>query len=176
QEIYKDRQKFSDQVFRVASSDLVNMGISVVSYTLKDVHDEQVAHLGQLGTPGVPGDSWDTPGDSWGSRCQHSCSARRPQRGPSVTSRWPRPSATELSAPAEPQPSWHSSCRCSRQAARSQQAIAAQRCEVALVERAQRVQLQEQEVGRRLQELEATMRKPAEAERYRVERLAEAQR
>ncbi|XP_077047296.1 flotillin-1-like isoform X2 [Agelaius phoeniceus] len=41
QEIYKDRQKFSDQVFRVASSDLVNMGISVVSYTLKDVHDEQ---------------------------------------------------------------------------------------------------------------------------------------
>ncbi|XP_077047295.1 flotillin-1-like isoform X1 [Agelaius phoeniceus] len=41
EEIYKDRQKFSDQVFRVASSDLVNMGISVVSYTLKDVHDEQ---------------------------------------------------------------------------------------------------------------------------------------
>ncbi|XP_054507017.2 flotillin-1-like [Agelaius phoeniceus] len=41
EEIYKDWQKFSDQVFRVASSDLVNMGISVVSYTLKDVHDEQ---------------------------------------------------------------------------------------------------------------------------------------
>lgn len=42
QEIYKDRKKFSEQVFRVASSDLVNMGISVVSYTLKDVHDDQV--------------------------------------------------------------------------------------------------------------------------------------
>ncbi|KAI1229567.1 Flotillin-1, partial [Lamprotornis superbus] len=96
QEIYKDRQKFSDQVFRVASSDLVNMGISVVSYTLKDVHDEQ--------------------------------------------------------------------------------AIAAQQGEVALVERAQRAQLQEQEVGRRRQELEATVRKPAEAERYRLERLAEAHR
>lgn len=26
----------------MASSDLVNMGISVVSYTLKDVHDDQV--------------------------------------------------------------------------------------------------------------------------------------
>lgn len=64
----------------------------------------------------------------------------------------------------------------SRQAARSQQAIAAQRGEVALVERAQRAQLQEQEVGRRRQELEATVRKPAEAERYRLERLAEAQR
>ncbi|KAG7256391.1 hypothetical protein CRUP_019036, partial [Coryphaenoides rupestris] len=42
EEIYKDRQKFSEQVFKVASSDLVNMGISVVSYTLKDVHDDQV--------------------------------------------------------------------------------------------------------------------------------------
>lgn len=42
QEIYKDRKKFSEQVFKVASSDLVNMGISVVSYTLKDVHDDHV--------------------------------------------------------------------------------------------------------------------------------------
>lgn len=45
QEIYKDRKKFSEQVFKVASSDLVNMGIGVVSYTLKDVHDEQVNQL-----------------------------------------------------------------------------------------------------------------------------------
>ena len=36
EEIYKDRKKFSRQVFEVASSDLVNMGITVVSYTLKD--------------------------------------------------------------------------------------------------------------------------------------------
>lgn len=78
-----------------------------------------------------------------------------------------------------PSPDGFVSCSpspCPPQAARSQQAIAAQRGEVALVERAQRVQLQEQEVGRRRQELEATVRKPAEAERYRLERLAEAQR
>ena len=42
QEIYKDRKKFSKAVFEVASSDLVNMGISVVSYTLKDIKDEEV--------------------------------------------------------------------------------------------------------------------------------------
>ncbi len=41
-EIYKDRKKFSKQVFEVASSDLVNMGITVVSYTLKDIRDEEV--------------------------------------------------------------------------------------------------------------------------------------
>lgn len=43
QEIYKDRKKFSKQVFEVASSDLVNMGITVVSYTLKDIRDEEVS-------------------------------------------------------------------------------------------------------------------------------------
>ena len=43
QEIYRDRTKFNKQVFDVASSDLVNMGISVVSYTLKDISDSNVS-------------------------------------------------------------------------------------------------------------------------------------
>lgn len=45
EEIYKDRKKFSKQVFEVASSDLVNMGITVVSYTLKDIRDEEVSQI-----------------------------------------------------------------------------------------------------------------------------------
>ena len=48
QEIYKDRKKFSKQVFEVASSDLVNMGITVVSYTLKDIRDDE-GYLKALG-------------------------------------------------------------------------------------------------------------------------------
>lgn len=35
----------------MASSDLVNMGISVVSYTLKDIHDDQVSRAGVLWVP-----------------------------------------------------------------------------------------------------------------------------
>lgn len=42
EEIYKDRKKFSKQVFEVASSDLANMGITVVSYTIKDIRDDDV--------------------------------------------------------------------------------------------------------------------------------------
>jgi len=48
EEIYKDRKKFSKAVFEVASSDLVNMGISVVSYTLKDIKDDE-GYLHALG-------------------------------------------------------------------------------------------------------------------------------
>ncbi|KAI2541442.1 FLOT1 isoform 11, partial [Pan troglodytes] len=59
EEIYKDRQKFSEQVFKVASSDLVNMGISVVSYTLKDIHDDQdyLHSLGKARTAQVQKDA-----------------------------------------------------------------------------------------------------------------------
>ncbi|NXK70454.1 FLOT1 protein, partial [Sylvietta virens] len=191
QEIYKDRQKFSDQVFRVASSDLVNMGISVVSYTLKDVHDEQLGTPGtHLGTAGDTwdtsethsGHTWDTLGDAWeqyrdtwdtlGYGCDTWGDLRHTwdvSGGYGVAQSLPNGFVTCPGVPGV-------TCPLSPQAARSQQAITAQRGEVALVERAQRVQLQEQEIGRRLQELEATVRKPAEAERYRLERLAEAQR
>merc|ERR1712147_68530 len=39
EEIHQDRRAFGIKVFEVASTDLMNMGICVVSYTLKDVND-----------------------------------------------------------------------------------------------------------------------------------------
>ena len=48
EEIYRDRKKFSDSVFKVASSDLVNMGIMVISYTIKEVSDD-VGYLKAIG-------------------------------------------------------------------------------------------------------------------------------
>ena len=49
EEIYKNRKKFSKKVFEVASSDLVDMGFTVVSYTIKDISDEE-GYLHALGT------------------------------------------------------------------------------------------------------------------------------
>lgn len=62
------------------------------------------------------------------------------------------------------------------QVAKTKQQIEEQRAQVQVVERSQQAQLQEHEIGRRERELEATVRKPAEAERFRLERLAEAER
>ena len=42
EEIYRDRKTFSSRVFDTATADLVNMGITVVSYTLKDIRDDEV--------------------------------------------------------------------------------------------------------------------------------------
>ncbi|NXW90967.1 FLOT1 protein, partial [Alopecoenas beccarii] len=186
QEIYKDRQKFSEQVFNVASSDLVNMGISVVSYTLKDIQDDQVTtgtvgDLGTLGTMGVLGmlgtmrafeavGTLGTHQAPWG---HSACLETSPREGDKSQGCPHVPSCPQLSPRAL---GTSRGLGDTQHVARTQQAIAAQRAQVALVERAQRAQLQEHEVGRRERELEATVRKPAEAERYRLERLAEAQR
>lgn len=48
--------------------------------------------------------------------------------------------------------------------------------QVLVVERTQQITLQEQEITRREKELEARVMKPAEAERYRLQKLAEAER
>ncbi|XP_063837734.1 uncharacterized protein LOC135086847 isoform X3 [Ostrinia nubilalis] len=48
--------------------------------------------------------------------------------------------------------------------------------QVAVVERAQEIAVQKWEVQRRERELEATVRRPAEAEKFKLEKLAEAQR
>merc|ERR1719245_1032187 len=48
EEIYKERKVFSERVFDTASKNLVEMGIQVISYTLKDIRDE-VGYLASLG-------------------------------------------------------------------------------------------------------------------------------
>ncbi|NXN17249.1 FLOT1 protein, partial [Indicator maculatus] len=165
QELYKDRKKFSEQVFKVASSDLLNMGISVVSYTLKDIKDDQVAPGG--GHPGWGRSSGEAQrasripwGHLGGGTGVLSCSSSSSLRSFLGSSR-------SFHAPPAP---------AGVQVAKTKQQIEEEKAQVLVVERAQQVALQEQEVGRRERELEATVRKPAEAERYRLERLAEAQR
>jgi len=48
--------------------------------------------------------------------------------------------------------------------------------QIIVIERAQQIQVQDQEIVRRERELEATIRKPAEAEKFRLEKIAEANR
>ena len=45
QDIYKNRQLFNERVFNVASKDLLSMGITVLSYTIKDLTDDAVSYL-----------------------------------------------------------------------------------------------------------------------------------
>jgi len=52
EEIYKNRDKFSQEVQRVASQDLAKMGLVIVSFTIKDVRDKN-GYLDSLGKPRI---------------------------------------------------------------------------------------------------------------------------
>ncbi|XP_014670272.1 PREDICTED: flotillin-1-like [Priapulus caudatus] len=62
------------------------------------------------------------------------------------------------------------------QAAKTQQKIMDEKMQIKVVERSQQIAVQEQEILRREKELEGQVRRPAEAEKYRLEMLAQAKR
>ena len=53
------------------------------------------------------------------------------------------------------------------QSAKTQQRIREEQMQIKVVERSQNISIQEQEIQRKQKELDATVRRPAEAEKYR---------
>ncbi|XP_044746126.1 flotillin-1 isoform X1 [Coccinella septempunctata] len=186
EEIYKDRKKFSKQVFEVASSDLVNMGITVVSYTLKDIRDEEGAKgylksLGMARTAEVKRDARIGEAEARADATIKEAIAEE-QRMASVflndTEIAKARRDFELKKAAydvEVQTkNAEAEMAYELQAAKTKQRIKEEQMQIQVVERTQQINVQEQEIARRERELEATIRRPAEAEKFRLEKLAEA--
>uniref|UniRef100_A0A915BAY9 Band 7 domain-containing protein n=1 Tax=Parascaris univalens TaxID=6257 RepID=A0A915BAY9_PARUN len=62
------------------------------------------------------------------------------------------------------------------QAAKTNQALKEENMQVQIVERSAAIDVAEQEIIRKEKELDATIRRPADAEKYRLEKLAEAKK
>lgn len=185
EEIYQDRNKFSISVFEVASSDLVNMGISVISYTLKDIRDDE-GYLKALGQRRV---------------AEVQCEARIGQAVAKMQSGIREAEAEEVRVKAEYENKTEvarsqrdyqlnkstydievntkkatSELAYDLQAAITKQKIKEEDMQIKVIERTQAINVQLQEIQRREKELDAQIRKPAEAEKYKVEKIAEANR
>ncbi|XP_063910877.1 flotillin-1 isoform X1 [Zophobas morio] len=216
EEIYKDRKKFSKQVFEVASSDLVNMGITVVSYTLKDIRDEewiympkkQVVNEGNKSSPQRVVVKTMTIRKIRTGYLKSLGMARTAEvkRDARIGEAEARCDATIKEAIAEEQrmasvflndtdiakakrdfelkkaaydvevqtKNAEAEMAYELQAAKTKQRIKEEQMQIVVVERTQQIAVQEQEIQRRERELEATVRQPATAEKYRLEKLAEA--
>jgi len=185
EEIYRDRKTFSKKVFEVASVDLHNMGISVISYTLKDVRDEvgYLASLGQARTAQVKRDA--LIGEAEARRDATIAEAKAEEQrmeaklgNDTEIARSKRDFElkkasydTEVNtAKAEAEMAY------SLQAAKVQAKIKEEEMQVKVVERQQNIHIQEQEIMRRERELDSKVRKPAEAEKFKLEKLAEAEK
>lgn len=185
EEIYKDRKKFSKAVFEVASSDLVNMGICVVSYTLKDIRDDEgyLAALGMKRTAEVKRDARCGEAEAQrdagikealaeekkqAARYANDIEISKAQRDFEL-----KKAAYDMEVQTKKA---QSNLAYELQAAKTKQKIKEEQMQIKVVERSQQIQLQEQEITRRERELEAQVRKPAEAEKFRMEKIAEANR
>uniref|UniRef100_A0A1I8GKQ6 PHB domain-containing protein n=1 Tax=Macrostomum lignano TaxID=282301 RepID=A0A1I8GKQ6_9PLAT len=184
EEIYKDRKKFSKAVFEVASSDLVNMGISVVSYTLKDINDDEgyLKALGLARTAQVKRDARIGEAEAqkesgikeaiavqtrMASRYENEVQIAKAQRDFEL-----KKAAFDKEVQAKKA---ESDLAYELQAAKTRQLIKEEEMQIKVVERTQQISVQELEIVRRERQLDASVRKPAEAERYRLERIAEAE-
>ncbi|CAL8083143.1 unnamed protein product [Calicophoron daubneyi] len=185
EEIYKDRKKFSKAVFEVASSDLVNMGISVVSYTLKDIKDEEgyLHSLGLARTAQVKCDARigeaEARRDSGikealaeqqrvAGRLLNDIEIAKAKRDFELKN-----AACEKEIQARKA---ESELAYELQAAKTRQQIKQEEMQITVLERTRQIEVEELENIRQERHLDATVRKPAEAERFRLERLAEADR
>merc|ERR1712244_213786 len=182
EEIYRDRQTFSQKVFDVASVDLHNMGISV---TLKDIRDEvgYLASLGQARTAQVKRDA--LIGEAEAKRDSGIEEAKAEEQRMEAKLKNDTDIAmskrdyelkkatydTEVNtAKAEAEMAY------ALQAAKVQARIKEEEMQVKVVERQQNIAIQEQEIMRKEKELDSKVRKPAEAEKFKLEKLAEAER
>jgi len=185
EEIYKDRKKFSKAVFEVASSDLVNMGISVVSYTLKDIRDEEgyLRSLGMARTAQVKRDARIGEAEARRDATIREAVAEEQRMRARYANDIEIAHAQrdfELKKASYDQEvetkKAQSELAYDLQAAKTKQRIKEEQMQIKVVERSQQISVQEQEIVRRERELEATIQKPADAEKYRLEKLAEANR
>jgi len=185
EEIYRDRKTFSKKVFEVASVDLHNMGIAVISYTLKDVRDEvgYLASLGQARTAQVKKDALIGEAEArrdatiaealaeeqrMESKLVNDTEIARSKRDFELKKATYDIEVNTAKAEAE--------MAYSLQAAKVQAKIKEEEMQVKVVERAQNIAIQEQEIMRREKELDSKVKKPAEAEKYRLEKIADAEK
>ena len=179
--IYQDREIFAKLVREVASSDMANMGLEIVSFTIRNIQDDE-GYLDALGvkrTSEVKRDAAIGLAEAERDSAIRSAQARQEseaarflaetgiaqsEREYNVTKAGYDQQVNTRNAEAE--------LAYELQSTRTRQEIRTEEIQIEVVERERQIQVQQQEILRRENELEATVRKPSEAERYRLETIA----
>ena len=185
EEIYKDRDKFAQRVQEVSSLDMKNMGLVIVSFTIKNIHDEQVYldALGQARIAEVKRDA--TIGQANAQRDATIQSARARQEGETAKFEAETKIAEANRNYSVQKASYDADVNQKKAEAElayilqqniTNQKVKEEEVQVAVVEKRKQIEVQEQEVMRKERELEATIRKPAEAEQFKIRTLADAKK
>ncbi|RME42493.1 MAG: flotillin family protein [Chloroflexi bacterium] len=174
EDVYLTREEFARQVRQSAQHDLVQMGLQVVSLTIRHIADEE-GYLEALGKPRVAEVKRDAiigeakaDEAAMAARYAADTAIARARRDKEIKEA--EFAADVAAVKAE------SDLAYDLQRFKRQQEVKREEIAVQLVEKEQLTAVEEKEILRREKELEATVKRPADAERYRIETLAEAEK
>ena len=185
EEIYQNRDAFASKVQEVAAGDMANMGLTIVSFTIRDIRDTQ-GYLDALGKPRIAQVKRDAIiAQAEADRDSVIRSAQANQAGQEAkfqadtkvaeAQRDYQSNVAQYQATVNVQKA-QADLAYDLQKFTTGQLVKAEEVQVQIVEKQKNIELQQQEILRKQRELEATVQKPADAERYKVETLANARK
>ncbi|AEI41649.1 flotillin family protein [Paenibacillus mucilaginosus] len=183
EEVYRNRDRFAQEVQGVAAKDLKKMGLQIVSFTIKDVRDKQ-GYLEALGKPRIAAVKRDAEiAEAQAVRDARIQKAQAEEEGQKAellrdTNIAEASKEKELKvasfkkdqdmARAEADQAYHI------QEARAKQSVVEEQMRVELVRKEREIDLETKEILRREKQYDAEVKKKADADRYAVVQAAEA--
>ncbi|XP_075251270.1 flotillin-1-like isoform X2 [Convolutriloba macropyga] len=181
EEIYQDRESFNKQVFETASADLASMGMVVISYTIHEIHDG-VGYLKALGKSRTEEVRRDARIGEAQAKMESGIKEAEATQEKEQARYFNEEKMAESKRTYEIEQAKYNEkiyiqqaqadLAYDLQAAIQRQKIVAEETKIKEIERAQQIAIQEQEILRRQKELNAKVKQPALAEKYKKEQLA----
>ncbi|XP_074746178.1 flotillin-2 isoform X8 [Strix uralensis] len=185
EQIYQDRDQFAKLVREVAAPDVGRMGIEILSFTIKDVYDkvDYLSSLGKTQTAAVRRDA-----DIGVAEAERDAGIREAECKKEMldvkfmadTKIADSRRAFELQKAAFSEEvnikTAEAQLAYELQSAREQQKIRQEEIEIEVVQRKKQIDVEEKEIIRMEKELIATVKRPAEAEAYRIQQIAEGEK
>ncbi|MFQ3549606.1 MAG: SPFH domain-containing protein [Armatimonadota bacterium] len=185
EDIVTNRDAFATRVQEVSAGDLANMGLTVVSFVIKDIRDTQ-GYLEAWGRPRIAAIKRDAAiseaeadRDSTIKAAQaHQASQTAKLEAESIVAQADRDYKIKLADynAAVKQKEAEADLAYDLQKYKTEQLVREQQVQVQVIEKQKQIEVEEQEILRKQKELTATIEKPAQAERERIQQLADAEK
>lgn len=185
EEIYRDREKFASQVQEVAALDLADMGLEIKAFTIRDIKDDNgyLVALGKSRIAEVKRDAEIAESESSKQTKIKTAEANRQGEQARLVAETQIAEAAkekELKVQAYRKDQETEKAKADLayeiEASKVQQEVEKEKMQVQIVRKQKEIELAEQEALRRERELEATIKKQSDAEKYSAAKRAEAER
>lgn len=184
EEVYAAHEAFAQRVAEVSAGDLANMGLEVVSFTIREISDSR-GYLDAIGKTRIAQVKRDAAiGEAEANRDATIRAAQANQEASTAkleadtrvaeADRDYKLKVQEYTA-AVNQKKAETDLAYDLQRFKTAQAVKEQEVMVQIVEKEKQAELEEREIARKEKELIATVQRPAEAERNRIRTIAEAE-